>query len=571
MRVKRLLVIVITVVGAVIPALTQEYPRYRVAASIFQPLDSWVYPALEQLSALGYVTTAMTGMRPWPRIECARLVEEASDALQKSILEDHRPSELAVRLHAALEREFDFELEVLGGARTRSLRLESVYTRVMSISGRPLTDGYHFGQTIVNDFGRPFAQGANLTTGFSAAVQEGHFAIYVRGEYQHAPGAPALSEAVRTLISKVDQTLIQPAAPFPETNRFQLLDAYLALNFKNWQFSFGKQSLWWGPGLGGSLIFSNNTEPIPMMRLTRVVPFKLPTFLGWLGPARVDSFFGQLSGHRFIETQSGLFGRPVDPQPFLYGLKISFKPTANLEFGFSGTTIYGGPGLPMTFAGLFRSLTDYGGEQGTLGPKDPGDRRSGFDFSYRIPGLRNRLILYADSFAEDEISPIRFPHRSAMNPGIYVPRIPGIPKLDLRVEGAYTDLPDGLLFPGLYYFNVRYLGGYTYKGRLIGHWIGRQGHGVQAWTTYWFSPQNTLQLGWRHGKVSGDFIPGGGTVNDISLHASFRIRPQMNLSTFLQYERWAFPVLSSGARSNFTSSLQLTVHPRIWNKQVDHD
>src|SRR3989449_5288795 len=230
-------------------------------------------------------------------------------ALQKSILEDHRPSELAVRLHAALEREFDFELEVLGGGRTRSLRLESVYTRVMSISGRPLTDGYHFGETIVNDFGRPFAQGANLTTGFSAAVQEGHFAIYVRGEYQHAPGVPALSEAVRTLISKVDQTPIQPAAPFPETNRFQLLDAYLALNFKNWQFSFGKQSLWWGPGLGGSLIFSNNAEPIPMMRLTRVVPFKLPALLGWLGPARVGPFFGQLSGHRFIETQSGLLDR----------------------------------------------------------------------------------------------------------------------------------------------------------------------------------------------------------------------------------------------------------------------
>src|SRR5947209_20462777 len=155
------------------------------------------------------------------------------------------------------------------------------------------------------------------------------------------------------------------------------------------QFSFGNQSLWCGPGLGGSLNLSNNTEPITMMRLTRVVPFKLPTFLGWLGPARVDSFFGQPSGHRFIETQSGLFGRPVDPQPFLYGLKISFKPTANLEFGFSGTTIYGGPGLPMTFAGLFRSLTDYGGVQGTPGPKDPRALRSGSHFSYCIPGLTN--------------------------------------------------------------------------------------------------------------------------------------------------------------------------------------
>src|SRR5207245_2000311 len=200
---------------------------------------------------------------------------------------------------------------------------------------------------------------------------------------QHAPGAPALSEAVRTLISKVDQTLIQPAAPFPEPNRFQLLDAYLALNFKNWQFSFGKQSLWWGPGLGGSLIFSNNTEPIPMMRLTRVVPFKLPTFLGWLGPARVDSFFGQLSGHRFIETQSGLFGRPVDPQPFLYGLKISFKPTANLEFGFSGTTILHRPARLTALSGfllLQRSVSGGLHLQGTpnrplgwpSGPRSPG-------------------------------------------------------------------------------------------------------------------------------------------------------------------------------------------------------
>src|SRR2546430_11630824 len=42
----------------------------------------------------------------------------------------------------------------------------------------------------------------------------------------------------------------------------------------------------------------------PYTTLFRSVPFKLPALLGWLGPARVDSFFGRLSGHRFIETQS---------------------------------------------------------------------------------------------------------------------------------------------------------------------------------------------------------------------------------------------------------------------------
>src|SRR2546425_2483922 len=37
--------------------------------------------------------TTLFRSKPWTRIECARLVEEASDALQKSILEDHRPSD----------------------------------------------------------------------------------------------------------------------------------------------------------------------------------------------------------------------------------------------------------------------------------------------------------------------------------------------------------------------------------------------------------------------------------------------------------------------------------------------
>src|SRR4029077_2921915 len=45
------------------------------------PLDSWIYSALARLSALGYVQTAYLGMRPWTRMECARLLGEASERL----------------------------------------------------------------------------------------------------------------------------------------------------------------------------------------------------------------------------------------------------------------------------------------------------------------------------------------------------------------------------------------------------------------------------------------------------------------------------------------------------------
>src|SRR6266478_4810662 len=49
--------------------------------SPYVPLDSWIYPDLERLIAQGYINDAIVGMRPWTRIECARLVDEAQDAV----------------------------------------------------------------------------------------------------------------------------------------------------------------------------------------------------------------------------------------------------------------------------------------------------------------------------------------------------------------------------------------------------------------------------------------------------------------------------------------------------------
>jgi len=46
--------------------------------------------------------------------------------------------------------------------------LDSVYERTTGISGVPLQDGYHFGQTIVNDYGRSYGEGVNVVLGTSA-------------------------------------------------------------------------------------------------------------------------------------------------------------------------------------------------------------------------------------------------------------------------------------------------------------------------------------------------------------------------------------------------------------------
>jgi len=537
--------------------------------STFVALDSWVYPAMDRLAALGYINSAFAGMRPWTRMECARLLQEAESHIESSTGGRASNAE-AVRLSQALRSEFFVESRRLGGGQNLSVELESVYTRFTGISGKPLNDGYHFGQTVINDYGRPYQEGFNMVTGFSSHAEAGPLAFYVRGEYQHAPSAPALPDAARQTIAAVDSLRsVPPATAVLTQNQFRLLDAYVALNLHNWQVSAGKQSLWWGPGLGGAMMFSNNAEPINMIRFDRVAPVELPSILKLLGPVRTEFFLGQLSGYQFVQSPAGLvgqFGRSLDSQPFIHGQKISFKPTSNLEFGFSRTTIYGGPGYPLTERTLLRSLFSSGNTPAGAANK-PGDRRSGMDVTYRLPGLRNWVTFYADGFTEDEYSPIAYADRSVWRAGLYVSHFPRLSKLDLRTEGVYSDNPlGGNLGPGYYYFNVTWRDGYRNQGDLIGSWIGRAGQGAQAWATYHFDPKNLVQLNFRHQKVSREFIPGGGTLTDIGMRADLWTHAGVSVSSLVQYERWTFPILAAGAQSNVTTSVQFSFWPRGWGK-----
>ena len=47
--------------------------------SPYVPLDSWIYPAMERLAAMGYMKSESLGIRPWTRLECARLLLEAAE------------------------------------------------------------------------------------------------------------------------------------------------------------------------------------------------------------------------------------------------------------------------------------------------------------------------------------------------------------------------------------------------------------------------------------------------------------------------------------------------------------
>ena len=527
-------------------------PRSREnMGSPYVPPDSWVYPAFDRLIALGIIRDAYVGLRPWTRMQCARLVEEAEEPMD----DDAGADAGADRTLTALADEFREEALRLDGASSGSAGVDSIYTRATSISGTPLRDGYHFGQTIINDYGRPYGEGFNAITGVTAHAEAGAFSLFVQGEYQRAPAVASDAAPVLSATAAVDSVSPVASDATPGTDRLRLLQSAAAVTFHGVQVSLGRQSLWLSPGAGGPLLFSDNAAPMAMLRIDAVTPYEIPLLSRLLGPVRSEFFLGRFSGQTW-EFSPQLYGPELASQPFLHGSKFSFHPTANLEFGMGFTAQFGGPGNPFTWGNFLRTF--YSHRVGIA--NNPAKRLSEFDFRYRVPRLRNWAEVYADSMVIDEYSPIGST-RPAINPGVYFPRLPRLTNLDLRLEGVTTDLNVPAHYgPGAFYWDDRYRSGYTNDGNLIGSWVGRRGRGEQGWLTYHFSPYSDVGFAYRHNSVDRGFLEGG-SLRDFSVRAEIALGRTTSLAAFVQQERWHFPLLAAGAQSDLTAAVQLTFWP----------
>jgi Capsule assembly protein Wzi len=516
---------------------------------VYVPLDSWIYPAFERLFSLGYADSAYLGMRPWTRTSCLQILQEMYPNLEGAPQDQE-----AWNIFQALAEEFGEN----AGKTTPQAELRDLYTRNMYIKGRPINDSFHFGQTLINDYGRPYQEGFNALDGFTAWAEGYHFSLDVRGEYQHAPGRAAYPESVLELFSQVDNTPLLAPEPVPQTNVFRLINANLAVSLANNVVSVGKADDWWGPTQAGSMALSNNAEPIYALRINRVVPVRIPLLSNITGPFRYEGLFGSLKGHRYPNA------------PWVHAEKFSFKPSRNLEFGFSRVVVFAGKDhVPLTFGSFWHSFTSFSNV--SLAEKesrnDPGFRSSSFDFTWRLPWVEKWLTLYSDSIVHDDVSPISAPRRAAVNPGLYLSHLPKLPHVDLRAEAVSTDPPASSEGGQFLYYEYEYPDGYTNKGNLFGSWMGREGKGGQAWLTDWLSPKEYIQLGYRNAKVSKTFIPGGTTQNDFNIKAVLRLKDDLELNAFGQAEFWKVPALTPGPQHDFTGSVQLTYYPKLsWHR-----
>ena len=529
------------------------------------PMDSWIYPALERLAALGFIPDQNDLIRPWTRQECLRQLHEAEnltdqkDAFSPSLIAQAHL--LMTDLQAELESE-PLYYEVFS--------LESVYARYGTIAGPALQDSFHFGQTWWNDFGRPLGRGSSAIAGFSIRAHDGRFFFYDRQEQQHSPGNPADTPAITQLINVIDRSqpgsdpLIAPKEAKAAFEHQGAIELYAGVAFAGNALSLGKQELFWGPTTMGPIAFSSNAEPTYSLRLVSTRPHPLP-LIPSIGTYRFDIVLGKLSGHSY------------PARPWYNGQKVTFNFGDNLEIGFTRWSIFWGVGHPITFhsfkANVFSFDSTGGGTAGGGGSAgygdrdDPGDRKSDFDFRYRLPFLSRIVTLYADAYSDDDPSPIDAPRRAVWNPGIYFARLPLLSHMDLRVEavsshGLFTDF-------GPYHFftNSQYLDGNTNKGFLLGNAIGRDARAIEARTGYWFSARTRVEAGYRQNKIANGFLPNGGTVTDGFVNASYKINRHWQAQLFTQYERFLIPSYMSGSQHNSSGWLELTWNPELhWHQ-----
>lgn len=586
--------------GANDSAAPAEDCELSMSGSPYIPVDSWIYPAVLRLYSLGFLDHVFLGLRPWTRSSLSHMLEDTGAKIEEA--KAGPVTDEASDIYAVLNHELHpgsgGPCPAHRGDVRGDVRMESTYSVVRVLSGTPLRDSFHLGATIVNDYGRPYENGFNNYSGASGYATAGRFTLYVRGEFQGAPSAAGYSAALAQTLSTIDQSsyfipsrtapygpttaifnqTTIPQGPIATAAQGRFLEAYVSAQFLRHVFSFGKQDEWMGPAQSASMAYSNNAENIYALHIDRTEPLYIPLLSRITGPFRYEFLVGALRGHTMMPNPAYLANpspnvpNVINPgDPWVHVEKFSFKPTRDLEFGFERTVIWGGRGHePITFRTFLKSFfstnSTYYAVKDTA--RDPGARFGTFDFTYRLPYLRNLLTLYADMEAHDAPSPIAKPTHAAFRPGLYLSHFPGIARLDLRVEAADTDssvnsTPSYIAsVGGIYqYWEILEKQGYTNQGQLFGDWMGREGKGGQGWITYHLSGNEWVQASMRTQKASKDFIPGGTTLNDFSVQAVKRIGKDFEIDGTFTLEHWKAAVYLPGTQTVTSTTIQLTWFP----------
>jgi four helix bundle protein len=452
--------------------LVAASPLYALSSANI-PLDSPVYLYLEKLSGFGLIASDIRGIKPFSKAEAARMIMEA----ERSLGTEEAPAfalELLNRIRELIPREISLrenpakKPQFIDYNPAASLRMRYVY-----LDGRPRSY-----ERLVHDPGDDgvFGIGSGLrppNAPTAAVLQRGSegtpLAENNSGAMYRSGHNGELRWAAEGYIRDKVTGLLEPVIRYSKADSsasLKLNRGYIKIGGDLLELEAGKDENWLGQGYRGNITLTNNAENFNLIKISSPEPFRVG-WLSWLGDMKYALVLS-----RFDKTGTSTAER----QPWFYALKLSTKPTANLEVGFNLGRQVGGPGVKNGLGDSLRGLI--GGTNA-----DNSNGLAGFEARYRISWLRN-TELYGEFSGEDTAG--FWPIVESYVAGFYIPRLTDDGRNDFRFE----------FFQGnqILYTNSTFPAGYLYKNMPVGH---SQGGATQDFFTrysHWFSVRNNLAL-----------------------------------------------------------------------------
>ncbi len=463
----------------------RAFDAYGIASNNV-PLDHWSYGALEKLAGFGLIRSDINGIRPFTRIEVARLVNEA--LTEKESKKDLQLPPLIEHFLERFQSEFAEELAVYGRGKGSSdaklviTPVEEVQAKYAYVDGKP-RDFVNFrnytgqysktGSGIVATEGTPllhnndgivYDRGSNLSLQFVSSfrlwdVFSGYVEplIMVRESATGGRSLAALSD-----------NLVDGKLGGQDHVDVDLLKGYAKFSVWNIEFEVGRDSMWWGQGSRGSLILSNNAPPLDMIKLSNPTPTILPWYFKYIGPIKYSLFAARLEDDRDFS------------HPTLGGMSVVIKPHPLFEIGMNATAIFGGSSRSLDFSDL-----------------DVTNTLSSLHARLRLPFLKN-AELYAEYGGEDSMGKgsrwYEFPFQDiAYLVGIYFPSITNDGRTDFRFEYSNNAYDRDAHHRGFWYGHTIYWSGYTYEQMILGHSMGPDAQDFFVRATHYL--RNNLSVG----------------------------------------------------------------------------
>jgi hypothetical protein len=281
----------------------------------------------------------------------------------------------------------------------------------------------------------------------------------------------------------------------------------------------GEITAWYGPGRRGGLIFTNNAESYPGVRLHNPVPIPFTGIFSFLGHFQYDWFFAQMDEDR-----------PV-PETTLSGMRIALRPNRYLEIGATRAMHFGGEGRSNGFDAWWDAFR--GAEDDVPNVRN---QLGGFDATLTLPFKAMPVQLYVEAAGEDQsrgkgIEFIPMPEKWSALGGIFFPALFGNPDFDFRIEYADNHFNN----EGYIWYTHSY-SPHEYKGRILGHPMGTDARDLMVQGRWFFLPSTYLEF---TVDVTNRFYPGPAEEKTTGFRTAFLgwLTPSVRAGTGLLVEQ----------------------------------